>query len=74
MVMENAFNEKRIRLGLEKINRARSTATQGRLDSFFTSVKRKGKEKENKEEAPVTKTETESTAKKKPIPKKPKKK
>lgn len=74
MVMENAFNEKRIRLGLEKINRARSTATQGRLDSFFTSVKRKGKEKENKEEAPVTKTETESIAKKKPIPKKPKKK
>ncbi|KAI3654986.1 hypothetical protein MP228_000366 [Amoeboaphelidium protococcarum] len=35
MVHENQFNEDRIRSGLKRLQKARSTTTQGRLDGFF---------------------------------------
>lgn len=35
MVTQNGFNEKRIRSGIEKLAKARSTSTQARLDNFF---------------------------------------
>jgi len=50
MVEEKAFNEERIRNGCKKLMKAKSTSTQGRLDTFFkvtsvTSAKRKVEEK-----------------------------
>ncbi|XP_065184912.1 flap endonuclease 1-like [Sycon ciliatum] len=36
MVTEKGFNEERIRNGIRKLAKARTGATQGRLDSFFT--------------------------------------
>jgi len=45
MVINNGFNEERIRNGIKKLDKARGGTTQGRLDSFFkvlsTSTKRK---------------------------------
>lgn len=35
MVTQNGFNEKRIRTGIEKLVKAKSKSTQGRLDAFF---------------------------------------
>ncbi|KAI9599198.1 flap endonuclease 1-like protein [Syncephalis fuscata] len=53
MVNEKGFGESRIRGGIEKLQKSRSTSTQGRLDSFFkpsgivssSSIKRKVEEK-----------------------------
>ncbi|KAI8054516.1 flap endonuclease 1-like protein [Syncephalis plumigaleata] len=55
MVTEKGFSESRIRAGIEKLQKSRSTSTQGRLDSFFkpsgivssssTTTKRKTEEK-----------------------------
>eukprot|EP01135_Chromosphaera_perkinsii_P007198 Nk52_evm6s745 gene=Nk52_evmTU6s745 len=42
MVNEKGFNEDRIRNGVKKISKSRNTATQGRLDSFFTVLPPKG--------------------------------
>lgn len=36
MCAENNFNEERIRSSIKKLVKAKGTATQGRLDSFFT--------------------------------------
>lgn len=36
MVVENGFDEKRIRSGLDKLIKSRGASTQGRLDSFFS--------------------------------------
>jgi flap endonuclease-1 len=36
MCKENNFNEERIRSSIKKLIKAKGTATQGRLDSFFT--------------------------------------
>ncbi|RKO99748.1 hypothetical protein CXG81DRAFT_14103 [Caulochytrium protostelioides] len=40
MVNEKGFSEKRIRDGIAKLNKISTTATQGRLDGFFTAAKR----------------------------------
>lgn len=36
LVREKGFNEERVRNGIAKLKKAKSTAVQGRLDSFFT--------------------------------------
>lgn len=46
MVNEKGFSEERIRNGAKKLEKSRTTVTQGRLDNFFqvvsvTSTKRK---------------------------------
>lgn len=38
MCTENNFSEDRIRGSIKKLVKAKGTATQGRLDSFFTVV------------------------------------
>uniref|UniRef100_A0A914X4L6 XPG-I domain-containing protein n=1 Tax=Plectus sambesii TaxID=2011161 RepID=A0A914X4L6_9BILA len=39
MVTEKSFSEERIRSALQKLNKGRTSSTQGRIDSFFTSSK-----------------------------------
>jgi len=53
MVTDNGFNEERIRNGVRKLDKARGTTTQGRLDTFFkvvstSSTTTKRKETEDK--------------------------
>lgn len=38
LCVEKNFNENRVRSGAQKLQKSRSTATQGRLDSFFKVI------------------------------------
>lgn len=62
---DRQFNEERIRGGCKKIQKTRTTSTQGRLDSFFkvlpstpTNNKRKSDASSNKKEPANKKAKT----------------
>lgn len=63
MCGDRQFNEERIRSGCKKIEKTRSTSTQGRLDSFFkvlpsTPTNNKRKSEQGKKEPPGKKAKT----------------
>lgn len=63
MCGDRQFNEERIRAGCKKIEKTRSTSTQGRLDSFFkvlpsTPTNNKRKSEPGKKGPPGKKAKT----------------
>lgn len=64
LVEENGFNEKRIRAGIEKLAKAKNTATQGRLDSFFKVVVERKREEVKTKPLPAKGPKKSKTSKK----------
>lgn len=73
MCKTNGFNEVRIRAGIEKIKKTRSTATQGRLDTFFKKLPTSSSTESPSAKRPAAATSEKAKAGKKPAAKKSKK-
>jgi flap endonuclease-1 len=65
LVKEKGFSEERVRKGCERLVKNLKTATQGRLDGFFT-VMPTGDKKRKAEEAPGNKGKKPAPGKGKP--------
>ena len=48
LVEEKGFNDERVKGGITRLKKARSSSVQGRIDSFFKVIPKKADEKKRK--------------------------
>lgn len=66
MVKDKGFSEERVRKGCERLGKTLKTATQGRLDGFFTVMPSDNKKRKAEEATAGSKAKKPAPAKGKP--------